>query len=840
MTPAPHDISPSVLARHYSCVEEHLFAYEALSRAEQTVLASKLSQVERLRSFVYSPVLWFRHNHRSRTVSVCTPTYEAGTLSHQLSVLKGTKSAFQEREVWCILAQLIHAYISALQLEEEIFRLLMPLLGPENMVYIPATSGEPDSSGHIKLNIIPTLIREIIDRSDLRCATSARAEPPSVADPVALQFLERAIKPPQFPAVFNPLLVAQATEHIASVLQQILDRYDEYRLAYQPLQTLALHSRQSISQQDAQPQDERIAPPYDDSFREIPSGFFTMNVQDLTAMDTDALLPRSNSHLSLQWPEVYSEGLIRTAERIAGCDSFLRYATSPPLCKYMARVEAMHDDFSRFNSRSLWHAAKTDELRTLRHLIRRPDPRNMCISQAQTTLMRSLASGKAQAAVELSRIQGDIEPIFLNCWNELPLVSAVLRNLPVNILRKLISNSPQALRRHWSDIASTCVCFSSTQNILAISAARPSDAYPEVYLTKLALLEGNLPLAITIYLNSDIERAHIRRIGDEAVIESVLGVMDQISSPETNSTSLCTKDGYTALMLHASVGSLDACKRIIENSPFASELVERRSPLGATALLLARKNRKENVVLYLEKLLTTPIPNACRTTPASMAPTRLMLAASADDLGGVWGNIGEAGCQTAMGMSALMFACDGGCVESAKILVSFEAGLVSTLELYCLGFSLFGATALMFAAGNGNLMLVRLLSHLEAGMADINGRTALMLAARLGQSDVVECLLTHEAGIQDVEGRTALHYALMYGNSEAARLLVRHECRLVDRYGVTPSQLVLASDDPVFREKMYHAIAEVPETPRREPKTRVTTMCEYRLHLGTAKAVLLS
>lgn len=83
-----------------------------------------------------------------------------------------------------------------------------------------------------------------------------------------------------------------------------------------------------------------------------------------------------------------------------------------------------------------------------------------------------------------------------------------------------------------------------------------------------------------------------------------------------------------------------------------------------------------------------------------------------------------------------------------------------------------GLTALMHAAKGGCLEAAELLVEHEWGIQDINGMTALMHAVQAKSTDVIGCLAVYEGEMMDGEGRTATDIALGMNDAEVINFLL--------------------------------------------------------------------
>ncbi|TNJ26723.1 Ankyrin repeat protein 1 [Giardia muris] len=134
--------------------------------------------------------------------------------------------------------------------------------------------------------------------------------------------------------------------------------------------------------------------------------------------------------------------------------------------------------------------------------------------------------------------------------------------------------------------------------------------------------------------------------------------------------------------------------------------------------------------------------------------TRLMVAASLNDVDAVRAHINEAGQQAVNGFTALIFAAKHGYTDCINILLPHEARL--QLD--------YGTTALMVATSNSHVDAVNLLMTKEARMQDINGWSALMIAAYEGDDAIVYLLSAKELRLQRHDGMTATMMAALNGN----------------------------------------------------------------------------
>jgi len=158
------------------------------------------------------------------------------------------------------------------------------------------------------------------------------------------------------------------------------------------------------------------------------------------------------------------------------------------------------------------------------------------------------------------------------------------------------------------------------------------------------------------------------------------------------------------------------------------------------------------------------------------------------------------------GLTALMYACQVGYVETVKLLLdlgasvnvrsvngttalfeavsgghtdSVELLLKKDLDINAVYAGHTQRTVLMIAARNGAEEVVRCLLQrvdMDINKADASGSTALILAAAEGHVSVVETMVAHGADIRSLDslGKSLLHDAALTGSSEIVRLLLRN------------------------------------------------------------------
>ncbi|MCP4134951.1 MAG: ankyrin repeat domain-containing protein [bacterium] len=130
------------------------------------------------------------------------------------------------------------------------------------------------------------------------------------------------------------------------------------------------------------------------------------------------------------------------------------------------------------------------------------------------------------------------------------------------------------------------------------------------------------------------------------------------------------------------------------------------------------------------------------------------------------------------GMTALMLACRGGDLETARFLVEKGARVYAGQLDYSY---LLGTTPLMFALENGSRELIEFLVEKEASVNSGNKReTVLMRAAERGDPEILKLLIQNGADVNRFGdmNKTPLMAACKKGHFEAARILVENNAHV--------------------------------------------------------------
>ncbi|EFO63927.1 Protein 21.1 [Giardia lamblia P15] len=260
-----------------------------------------------------------------------------------------------------------------------------------------------------------------------------------------------------------------------------------------------------------------------------------------------------------------------------------------------------------------------------------------------------------------------------------------------------------------------------------------------------------------------------------------------------------TNKGYTALMLAAEKNNVNAVQvlmpkeaTIMNNERETALMIASRAGAtesarilvpteggirmldGTSALRLALDYNNQELARFLAEREGIAVGQLTRDFHGR---TDLMRAAEEGDAVSVYCLLpSQGGLVDVDGKTALMYACERGHVQCARLLKEKEARMRRTMRD-----SWEGQTALMFAAQAGSVEIVDLLIDVEGGCSCANGWTALMSAARFNKVACVEALLDREARMQTNErfaagaGYTALMAAAEWSFIKCVRALLPRE-----------------------------------------------------------------
>ncbi|EET01178.1 Protein 21.1 [Giardia duodenalis ATCC 50581] len=260
-----------------------------------------------------------------------------------------------------------------------------------------------------------------------------------------------------------------------------------------------------------------------------------------------------------------------------------------------------------------------------------------------------------------------------------------------------------------------------------------------------------------------------------------------------------TNKGYTALMLAAEKNNVNAVQvlmpkeaTIMNNERETALMIASRAGAtesarilvpteggirmldGTSALRLALDYNNQELARFLAEREGIAVGQLTRDFHGR---TDLMRAAEEGDAVSVYCLLpSQGGLVDVDGKTALMYACERGHVQCARLLKEKEARMRRTMRD-----SWEGQTALMFAAQAGSVEIVSLLIDVEGGCSCANGWTALMSAARFNKVACVEALLDREARMQTNErfaagaGYTALMAAAEWSFIKCVRALLPRE-----------------------------------------------------------------
>jgi ankyrin repeat protein len=247
----------------------------------------------------------------------------------------------------------------------------------------------------------------------------------------------------------------------------------------------------------------------------------------------------------------------------------------------------------------------------------------------------------------------------------------------------------------------------------------------------------------------------------------------------------------------AQVGQLAACARAFRaDAQLWGAHARHRGPTGCTALMYAASVDDIPRIIFLLHHGADVEAVDAEGVGAEYGTTALMFACEAGhceaarllvERGGA--NVNAA--RTTDGMTALMFASQNGHLEIARFLVERGGANVHAAR------TTDGYTALMWASQKGHLEIVRVLVERGGACArlqDSNGGAPLTVASEFGHLMVVLYLLQHGAVVNAVRaacGRTALMLASWKGHLAVVHLLLEHGAlkHLVNHAGNTARDL---------------------------------------------------